>query len=80
MKETFSAVTAELSDGSSAKTFEKGKYSIAFSFTIPLKFLWNGEEEFDLPPAYVRKGLPQSFAYDLELQIRKKGMFSTDEL
>ncbi|KAF8311732.1 hypothetical protein DL93DRAFT_2168838 [Clavulina sp. PMI_390] len=37
-------------------------------------------KEYPLPPSYVGKGLPQSFAHDLEVEIRKKGMFATDEI
>lgn len=80
MKEAFIVVDANLSETVTAKTFDVGKHSITFTFTLPLKFSWKGKVEYDLPPAFVGNGLPQSLAYDLEVHVLKKGMFSTNEL
>lgn len=79
MKETFVTAPGTLTDTAVGKTFDKGKHTIGFSFTIPKTFSWQGDREFNIPPSYVLKGLPQSYQYDIEVMIKKKGMFSTDE-
>ena len=45
---------------------------------VPIEFKHTNGQTIPAPPTFVQPGFPWGLAYDLEVNMRKKGMFSSD--
>ena len=55
-----------------------GDTSFPFTIKVPTEFKHTNGQTIPAPPTFVQPGFPWGLAYDLEVNLRKKGMFSSD--